>query len=126
MFSDVSPCYGGRASDKFIFNNCAFVSWIEPNDQVKADREFKVKEDVMVVQARLVIPPRTCENLAMSSGDVSETSEIANVRIYVEQAIGRLKTFRFLRNEKLISCLPVCDDIVVVCCSVCKLLDPLC
>ena len=126
MFSYVSPCYGRRASDKFIFNNCAFVSWIEPNDQVKADREFKVKEDVMVVQARLVIPPRTCENLAMSSGDVSETSEIANVRIYVEQAIGRLKTFSFLRNEILISCLPVCDDIVVVCCSVCKLLDPLC
>jgi hypothetical protein len=24
MFSYVSPCYGGRASDKFIFNNCAF------------------------------------------------------------------------------------------------------
>jgi hypothetical protein len=29
----------------------------------------------------------------MSSGDVSETSKIANVRIYVEQAIGRLKHF---------------------------------
>jgi hypothetical protein len=34
MFYDVSPCYGGRASDKFIFNNFAFVSWLEPNDQV--------------------------------------------------------------------------------------------
>jgi hypothetical protein len=31
MFSYVSPCYGGRASDTFIFNNCAFVSWLEPN-----------------------------------------------------------------------------------------------
>jgi hypothetical protein len=38
MFSYVSPCYGGRASDTFIFNNCAFVSWLEPNDQVMADR----------------------------------------------------------------------------------------
>jgi hypothetical protein len=93
MFSDVSPFYGGRASDKFIFNNCAFVSWLEPNDQVMADRGFKVKDDVMVVQARLVIPPSTCGNLAMSSGDVSETSKIGNVRIYVEQAIGRLKHF---------------------------------
>ena len=54
---------------------------------------FKVTEDVMVVQARLVIPPSTCGNLAMSSGDVSATSKIANVRIYVEQAIGRLKYF---------------------------------
>jgi hypothetical protein len=37
MFSYVSPCYGGRASDKVILNNCAFVSWLEPNDQVMAD-----------------------------------------------------------------------------------------
>ena len=76
MFSDVSPCHGGRASDKCIFNNCAFVSWLEPNDQVMADRGIKVKEDVMVVQARLVIPQSTCGNLAMSSGDVSETSKM--------------------------------------------------
>ena len=93
MFTDVSPCYGGRASDKFIFNNCAFVSWLEPNDQVMTDRGIKVKEDVMVVQARLVIPPSMCGNLAMSSGDASETSKIANARIYVEQAIERLKHF---------------------------------
>ena len=126
MFSDVSPCHGGRASDKCIFNNCAFVSWLEPNDQVMADRGFKVKEDVMVVQARLVIPQSTCGNLAMSSGDVSETSKIVNVRIYVEQAIGRLNTFRFMKNEIPISWFPVCNDIVVVCCSVCNLLDPLC
>jgi hypothetical protein len=93
MFSDVSPCHGGRASDKCIFNKCAFVSWLEPNDQVMADRGFKVKEDVMVIQARLVIPQSICGNLAMSSGVVSETSKIENVRIYVEQAIGRLKPF---------------------------------
>ena len=85
--------FGGRASDKFIFNNCAFVSWLEPNDQVMTDRGIKVKEDVMVVQARLVIPPSICGNLAMSSGDASETSKIANARIYVEQAIERLKHF---------------------------------
>ena len=99
---------------------------VEPNNQVIADRGFNVKEDLMVVQSRLAIPPSTCGNIAMSSGDVSEIFKIANVRIYVEQAIGRLKTFRFLKNEIPISCLPVCDDIVVACCSVCNLLDPLC
>ncbi|XP_071177651.1 uncharacterized protein [Mytilus edulis] len=111
MFSYVSPCYGGRASDKFIFNNCAFIFNLEPNDQVMADRGFKIKEDLM--------------KLSMSSGDVLETSKIAIVRIYVEQAIGRLKTFRFFKNEIPISCLPVFDDIVVVCCAACNMLDPL-
>ena len=126
MFSYVSPCYGGRASDKFITTDCGFYSKLEPNDQVMADRGFKIKEDLMTVQAKLAIPPSTCGNLAMSASAVTETSRIANVRIYVEQAIGRLKTFRFLKNEIPISCLPVSDDIVVTCCAICNLLDPLC
>jgi hypothetical protein len=44
-----------------------------------ADRGFKVKEDLMVVQARLAIPPSTCGNLAMSSGDVSETKMLGSM-----------------------------------------------
>jgi hypothetical protein len=49
---------------------------IEVVPQVMADRGFTVKEDLMVVQVRLTILPSTCGNLAMSSGDVSETSKM--------------------------------------------------
>ena len=80
----------------------------------------------MMVQAKLAIPPSTIGSLQMTRSDVSETSKIANVRIYVEQAIGRLKTFRILKNEIPVSCLPVCDDIIIVCAACCNLLDPLC
>ena len=126
MFSYISPCYGGRASDKYIFKDCGFLRLIEPYDQVMADRGFKIREDLMMVQAKLAIPPSTIGSLPMISKDVTETSRIANVRIYVEQAIGRLKTFRILKNEIPVSCLPVCDDIVIVCGACCNLLDPLC
>ena len=103
-----------------------FLNFIEPNDQVMADRGFKIKEDPMTVQARLAIPPSTTGKLQMKSQDVNKTSSIANVRIYVEQAIGRLKTFRFLKNELPISCLGICDDVVVVTCGLCNMLEPLC
>ena len=126
MFSYISPCYGGRASDKFIVKDCGFLKLIEPFDQVMTDRGFKIKEDLMMVQAKLAIPPSTIGSLQMTRSDVSETSKIANVRIYVEQAIGRLKTFRILKNEIPVSCLPVCDDIIIVCAACCNLLDPLC
>ena len=79
-----------------------------------------------MVQAKLAILPSTLGSLQMTSNDVAETSRIANVRIYVEQAIGRLKTFRILKNEIPVSCLPVCDDIIIVCAACCNLLDPLC
>ena len=51
--------------------------------------------------------------------DVRETSNIANVQIYVEQAIGRLKVFVLLKNELPITLLTLADDIIRVCCALC-------
>ena len=52
-------------------------------------------------------------------------SKIANVYIYVEQAIGGLKYFNILSNVMPIKCVPLNDDILKVCCALCKLLPPL-
>ena len=54
------------------------------------------------------------------------TSRIANVRIYVEKAIARVKWYNILTNEMEINCLHLCNDIIVTCCSLCNLLEPLC
>ena len=80
----------------------------------------------MTRMASLSIPPSARTGMQMPSTDVSETSCIANVRIYVEQAIGRIKWFRILSNEMPMLLLPNCDDIVITCCALCNLLDPLC
>ena len=60
--------------------------------------------------------------------DVTETSNVANVRIYVEQAIGWLKVFLLLKNELpiVITLLLLADDIIHVCCALCNLFPPLC
>ena len=126
MISYVSPCYGGRASDKFIVQKSGFLNHIEPYDQIMADRGFKIRKDLMLFQATLAIPPSTTGKQQMLGKDVKETSRIANVRIYVEQAIGRLKHFKMLKDELPITCLPLCDDILITCCSLCNLMDPLC
>ena len=124
--SYVSSCYGGRASDIFIVRNSGFLNMIEPYDEVVADRGFKIREDLMMHMATLCIPPSCASSMQLLPCDVRETSNIANVRIYVEQAIGRLKVFLLLKNELPISLLPLADDIVRVCCSLCNLLPPLC
>ena len=50
------------------------------------------------------------------AGDVRETSQIVNVRIYVEQAIGQLKQFHILKNILLRNYLPctncVCTNLL--------------
>ena len=62
----------------------------------------------------------------MISGNVKTTSKIANVRIYVEQAIKRMKVFHIIQNEFPITLLPIVDDIVVSICALTNLLPPLC
>ena len=124
--SYVSSCYGGRASDIFIVRNSGFLNMIEPYDEVMADRGFKIREDLMMHMATLCIPPSCASSMQLLPHDARETSNIANVRIYVEQAIGRLKVFILLKTELPISLLPLADDIVSVCCALCNLLPPLC
>ena len=123
--SYVSQSYGGRASDAFIVRDCGFLNIIEPYDEVMADRGFKIKEDLMMSMATLCIPPSCTASMQMLPSDVRKTSNIANVRIYVEQAIGRVKWFHILKNELPITLLPLVDDIVRVCCALCNLLPPL-
>ena len=124
--SYISSCYGGRASDIFIVRNSGFLKMIEPYDEIMADRGFKIREDLMMHMATLCIPPSCASSMQLLPRDVRETSNIANVRIYVEQAIGRLKVFLLLKNELPITLLPLADDIVRVCCALCNLLPPLC
>ena len=124
--SYVSPCYGGRATDKFIVQDCGFLKLLQPFDQVMADRGFKIREELMMYQADLCIPPSSRVGMQMTSEQVKETSRIGNIRIYVEQAIGRLKNYNIIKHELPMNCLPLCNDIVGVVSALTCLQDPLC
>ena len=80
----------------------------------------------MLRMVSLCIPPSKAASMQMVPADVRKTSSIANVQIYVEQAIGRMKVFHVLKHELPISLLPLADDIVRVCAALCNLLPPLC
>ena len=124
--SYLSECYGGRASDKFIVNDSNFLDFLRPGDQVMADRGFKIQDELAFHQCTLAIPPSKHNDLQMVSSAVQETSKIANVRIYVEQAIKRMKEYKFLKNEIPVSLLPLVDDITKTCVALCNLSPPLC
>ena len=91
-----------------------------------ADRGFKISDALAFYQCSLAIPPSKAQDLQMSSKDVKSTSRIANVRIYVEQAIKRMKVFHILQHEIPINLLPSVDDIVRSICALTNFLPPLC
>ena len=66
-------------------------------------------------QCQLCIPPSAVKGNQMTANAVKETSNVANVRIYVEQAIGRIKNLRILKLQNSLLYLPLMDDIVNIC-----------
>ena len=77
---------------------CILYDLVEPYDEVMADRGFKIREELMMRMATLCIPPRKATSVQMLPSDVRKTSHIANVRIYVEQAIWLDESFSYFKE----------------------------
>ena len=125
VVSFLSGCYGGRTTDVYITKDCRIANKLLPGDQVMADRGFKIKDHLAYYQCSLAIPPSTQGDMQMSKDNVNKTSQIANVRIFVEKAIRRMKGYQILKNELPINLLPLADDIVTICAAFTNLKEPL-
>ena len=108
-----------------LYETVAFLDILEPGDQVMADRGFKLKTDLAMRQCTLCIPPSAASGSQMLPRDVKETSNIANIRIYVEQAIKRIKDFRILKTQQPILHLPIMNEVICICAALTNLKQPL-
>ena len=71
------------------------------------------------------IPPGKRGQEQFTKAGVQKTKTIANLRIFVGQAIRRLKTFRIMKNELPISLIGNLYNIIV-CAALFNLYKPLC
>lgn len=125
MVAFLSKAYGGRASDQHIVGDSGFYNLVDPGDVVLADRGFPIQEELLLRHARLEIPPPSSGLEQMSAQNVRKTKAVANARIHVERAIGRMKTFAILTNVLPITLVPLVDDICLICAAICNLQAPL-
>ena len=123
--SFLSDAWCGRASDIRITKNSGFLELLDHGDIVMADRGFPIVEDLAERGASLLIPPPSSGVQQMTRDNVLKTKKVANARIHVERAIGRMKEFSILTNTLPISLVPLIDDIVIVCAALVNLLEPL-
>ncbi|XP_021351115.1 uncharacterized protein LOC110448927 [Mizuhopecten yessoensis] len=125
MINFISKSWGGRASDKHVTLNSGFLEIIQPYDVVMADRGFPIREDLALFNVELLVPPGRRGVSQMTTSDVQTTKQIANRRIYVEQAIRRLKSFRILKYELPLTLVHHLDDICLIAAGICNLYPPL-
>ncbi|XP_047135290.1 uncharacterized protein LOC124812536 [Hydra vulgaris] len=117
----LSKCYGGRASDKFITSDSGFYDLLERDDEVMADRGFQIREELLFRYCSLSVPPGARVKSQMTASECKKTTDVANLRIHIERAINRIKTFRILKNVLPISMLHHMDDIILSCAALCNL-----
>ena len=94
----VSQLYTGGISDKEITKHSGILTLLERGDNVMADRGFVINDLIEPLGCTLNIPPFVNNQGQFSEDQVKETQEIANLRIHVERAISRIKTFKILQN----------------------------
>ena len=104
---------GGRTSDLHRTRNSNFYEISQLQDEVMADRGF-------------TFPPRNARKRAVQQITSKENKGNGKLRIFVEQAICRLKTFRLIKHKLPISLLSNEDAIVIVCAAICNIYKPLC
>ncbi|XP_064487682.1 uncharacterized protein LOC135399877 [Ornithodoros turicata] len=129
MVTFLSRAYGGRASDKAITEQSGVLQLLEYGDVVLADRGFLIAESVGMCCATLAVPTFTKGKRQLSSYEVEQTREIANVRIHVERVIGMVRNkYRILKSTIPVELLrrnsrgeSAIDKIVKVCCSLTNL-----
>ena len=124
--SFISNGWGGRASDKYITENCGFLNKILPGDIVLADRGFNIQDSIGCKMAEVKIPAFRKGKKQLSPLDVEQTRHIASVRIHVERVIGCVRQKYCILNGPLpidflikreTDALSLIDKIVYVCCA---------
>ena len=96
-FSFVSPLYGGSISDRELFIQSGLLEKLEQGDAVMADKGFNIADLLETKGVSLNIPPRK-NSEQFDSIELVKTRRIASLRVHIERAFGRVKSFKILSS----------------------------
>ena len=102
--SFVSPVYVGSISDVELTRVCGLLTALKDKDGVSimADKGFTIRDMLEEIHIELNIPAFLNEK-QFTPEAIARGRKIASVRIHVERAIGRIKTFQILKETIPIS-----------------------
>lgn len=124
LVSFISKCYGGRASDSFITNDCGIINLLETGDVVLADKGFPAIRTSVGNRNAIVVLPPFFHTPQFSAQEVEDTYNIASVRIHIERVNQRIKNFHIL-DKISTSLFPSIDHIVYSICALVNMENPI-
>ena len=125
VISFVSQTYEGSISDRKLVEQSGLLQMLEPGDEVMADKGFLIQDLLAPLGVRLNVPPLLQSNSQMPPEDVAVTKKIAQLRVHVERAIGRVKEFHILQKVLPSSIWDSINEVIFVCCMLTNFSPPL-
>ena len=130
----VSQLYTGSISDKEIVIRSGFleilknkvaVGEILAGDAVMADKGFDIGDELKKVNLCLNIPLFLANQSSFSEGDVIKTQTVAQHRIHIERAIGKVRRFQIFSSEIPVTMFGNINQIWTVCCMLSNFIEPI-
>lgn len=121
----VSNAYGGRASDKLIFESSGIINHIEAGSAVMVDKGFYIDQVCKSRNVKVYQPPFLRKKVQLSEEEAQSNSEIAAARVHIERCNQRIKTFKILSETLPTTLIPYIDSIFKVICSVTNISTPI-
>ena len=103
----VSQLYSGSISDKEIVIRSGFSETLKNKvkvgeilaNAVMADKGFDIGDELKKINLGLNIPPFLANQSAFTEGDVMKTQTVAQHRIHIERAVGKVRRFQIFSSE---------------------------
>lgn len=125
LVSFLSSIYGGRASDKYIFNDSGILNKCEEGDSIMVDKGFLIDKECTDRGVKLHRPPFLGKQKQLSSDDGIVNCEIARARVHIERTIQRIKIFKIFHHKVAWAHLTQIDKIMCIVCGVVNLSNPI-
>ncbi len=121
----LSKLYSGSISDVSIVEKSGLLDKLEKFDDVMADRGFNIRHLLLSRYCTLNIPAFS-HGKSLSLGSLRKSRKIASVRIHVERAIRRMKTFKIVTGIIPLKLRFYLNQILVIIAFLCNLQERLC
>ena len=119
-----SALWSGNVSEKELVETSGFLDCLRVGDKVMADKGFQIRGMLALPGCYLQMPPSLKQGLLKPKGS-TKARKVLNIRIHIERAIRRLKTFKVVSNPQKMTQKSHMDSIISVCVSLANLGDSL-
>lgn len=125
LITFVSKPYGGRASDKIIFENSNLIEKLEENSSIMVDKGFLIDNICFEHNIKLYRPPFLRSKKQLDQNESHYNTKIAAARVHIERTNQRIKIFNVLSGKLPWGLVHCVNDIFIIACAVTNLSAPI-